>query len=297
LSHMKIVPILGLLFSIVAAAYGQADKPLFCKQQVLAELKPIPKFEYQCDPDRTDDSSEEILKMPARIDAIRAYIKKLERLSDSDWWAAGVDDLNLCYFRGKAGALDDLEREKFRDGDWQLELFGNHRFRLVLAPDPCYLTGFNGANAFLLYREAGIVHATEVIDGYSSRADLGLGMDFATLNSQEIIEINTGTGGLGVPTYTNYYFVIDPRSKRAVPKKLFKVGRKLTNQMTSATLREYQPRRRELQVTQSHRLARSFDVYDYVDTVDHGRGRIEDSGWKLSRVVYRWNGRFYMPVR
>jgi hypothetical protein len=157
---MKIVPILGLLFSIVAAACGQADKPLFCKQQVLAKLKPIPKFEYQCDPDRTDDSSEEILKMPARIDALRAYVKKLERLSDPDWWVAAVDDLNLCYFRGKAGALDDQEREKFGDGDWQLELFGNLRFRLILAPDPCYQTGFNGANAFLLSREAGIVHAS-----------------------------------------------------------------------------------------------------------------------------------------
>ena len=297
MSHPKIAPILAALFSVAAAAYGQADKPLFCKQDVFAELKAIPKFEYQCDPDRTDDSSEEILKMPARIDAIHAYIKKLEEFNDSDWWAARVDDLNLCYLRGKAGALDDDERRKFSDGDWQHELFGNRRFRLVLAPDPCYLTGFNGANAFLLYREAGIVHATEVIDGYSSRADQGLGIGFATLNSQEIIEINTGSGGLGIPTYTNYYFVIDPRLKRAVPKKLFKVGRKLTNEMTSATLREYRPRRRELQVIQSHRLARSFDVYDYVDMVDNHRGRIEDSGWKLSRVVYGWNGRFYTSVR
>jgi hypothetical protein len=294
---MKIVPLLGLLFSIVGAAYGQADKPLFCKQDVFAELKPIPKFEYQCDSDLTDDSSDEILKMPARINAIHAYIKKLERLNDSHWWAASVDDLNLCYFRGKAGALDDKESEKVRIGDWRLELFGNRRFRLILAPDPCYQTGFFGSNAFLLYREAGIVHATEVLDGYYSRADNGLGIGFATSNSQEIIEINTGSGGSGLPDLTNYYFVFDPRSKRAVPKKLFKVGRKLTNQVTSAMLREYQPRRHELRVIQSHRLARSFDVYDYVDTVDNGRGRIEDSGWKLSRVVYRWNGRFYTPIR
>jgi hypothetical protein len=297
MSHLKIVPILGLLFSIVAASYGQADKPLFCKQEVFAELKPIPKFEYRCDPDRTDDESEEILKMPARIYAIRAYIKNLERFNDSDWWAASVDDLNLCYFRGRAGALDDQEREKFSDGDWRIELFGNRRVRLILAPDPCYSTYYNGANAFLLYREAGIVHATEVVDGYYSRADNGLGMDIATSKSQEIIEINTGSGGSGLPDLTNYYFVIDPRSKRAVPKKLFKVGRKLTNQMTSAMLREYQPRRHELQVIQSHRLAKSFDVYHYVDTVDNQSGRIEDSGWKLSRVVYRWNGRFYTPIR
>jgi len=297
MSHMKIVPILGLLFSIVVAAYGQADKPLFCKQQVFAELKPIPKFEYRCDPDRTDDESEEILKMPARINAIHAYIKKLERFNDAHWWAASVDDLNLCYFRGKAGPLDDKESEKVRIGDWRLELFGNRRVRLILAPDPCYSTYYNGANAFLLYREAGIVNAIEAVDGYYSRADNGLGIGFATSNSQEIIGINTGSGGSGLPDLTNYYFVIDPRSKRAVPKKLFKVGRKLTNQMTSAMLREYQPRRHELRVIQSHRLAKSFDVYAYVDTVDKHRGRIEDSGWTLSRVVYGWNGRFYTPIR
>src|ERR1700682_1731691 len=183
MSHMKIVPILALLFSIAAASYDQGDKPLFCKQQVFAELKTIPKFEYQCDPDRTDDYSEEILKMPARIDAIHAYIKKLERFNDSHWWASSVDDLNLCYLHGKAGALDDGEREKFSDGDWQLELFGKQSLRLILAPDPCYSTSVNGANAFLLYRDAGIVHATEAVDGYYSRADNGLGMDIATSNS------------------------------------------------------------------------------------------------------------------
>src|ERR1700674_4220618 len=122
MSHMKIVPILALLFSIAAASYGQADKPLFCKQQVFAELKTIPKFEYQCDPDLMDDSSEEILKPPARIDPIHGYLKRLERFNDSHGWASSVEDLNLCYFRGKAGAFDDDERRKVRIGDWRLEI-------------------------------------------------------------------------------------------------------------------------------------------------------------------------------
>src|SRR5258708_38197327 len=118
MSHMKIVPIRGLLFSIVVAAYGEADKPLFCKQQVFAELKPIPKFEYRCDPDRTEDESEEILKMPARIHAIQAYINKLESFNDAHWWAGSVDDLNFCYFRGKTGPVDDEESEKVSIGHW-----------------------------------------------------------------------------------------------------------------------------------------------------------------------------------
>src|SRR5260370_40959524 len=104
-----------------------------CKQQVFAHLKPIPKLEYPCDPDRTDDSSDEILKMPARINAIHTYIKKLERLNDSHWWASSVDDLNLCYFRGKAGALDDKESEKVRIGDWRLSLVGDLPVRLVMS--------------------------------------------------------------------------------------------------------------------------------------------------------------------
>ena len=83
----------------------------------------------------------------------------------------------------------------------------------MLIPDPCYQTEYGGANAFLLYRKGGRVFVTQVLDGYFSRADNSIGLDFAKLNSQEIIEISTGSGGLN-PSLTNYYFAIDPRLTR-----------------------------------------------------------------------------------
>jgi hypothetical protein len=44
----------------------------------------------------------------------------------------------------------------------------------------------------------------------------------------------------------------------------------------------------ELEILQRHRLAPSFSAYE-----EDERGRINDNGRKLRRIVYRWNGRFY----
>jgi hypothetical protein len=48
----------------------------------------------------------------------------------------------------------------------------------------------------LIHRKAGRVLVTEVLDGFSSRPDNPVGLNFADLNGQQIIEISTGTGGL-----------------------------------------------------------------------------------------------------
>jgi hypothetical protein len=115
-------------------------------------------------------------------------------------------------------------------------------------------------------------------------------MDFATLNSQEIIEISTFSGGL-TPYTTNYYFVIYPKSKRVVPKKLFKDKNKLSSEIISAVVLDPEHGQPELQVLHAHKLARSFRVYDYV----FGKNQ-DNEERKLSKVVYRWNGRFYAPI-
>ena len=47
----------------------------------------------------------------------------------------------------------------------------------------------------------------------------------------------------------------------------------------------------ELKIIRRHRLAPSFSAYE-----EDERGRINDNGRKLRRIVYRWNGRFYAGV-
>src|SRR5207253_5708928 len=171
------------LFIFVASASinasGQKKEPApVCKQAIFARLRPLPKLNYACKPDDVNDYDESILRRPERISAIRDYMRDLEALTELNWWDASVDDLNLCYFSGRAGGLNEEEREKFRTGDYQINLFGNNRMRLVLTSDPCYQTGYNGSNAFLLYRQSGRVFVTQLLDGYFSRADNSVALDF-----------------------------------------------------------------------------------------------------------------------
>jgi hypothetical protein len=79
---------------------------------------------------------------------------------------------------------------------------------------------------------------------------------------------------------------------------LFKSGRKPTNEIWSAMLLA-EPRdlglpqsAGELKIIRGHRLAPSFSAYE-----EDEHGRIGDSGRRLRRIVYRWNGRFYAPAR
>jgi hypothetical protein len=120
--------------------------------------------------------------------------------------------------------------------------------------------------------------------------DNSVGFDFAIMNGEQIIEISTANNM--TPSMTNYYYVIDPRTHKAVPKKLFKKGKALTNEIRSAMIIGEPgelglPRgARDMQIISRHRLLPTFRTYEeaYVDG---------DSGSKLSRTVYHWNGRFY----
>ena len=286
-----LVLLLTTIATSIAAFVAQKTTTPVCKPVVLAAFKPLPKLKYRCDAELSD-YDEKLLKQPNRIRAVKALERRLASFTSPAWWQANVDDLNLCEVRRKPGVLNTEEQEKVKDGNFAL--LGDHSARLALLTDPCYMTGFFGSNAFLLYRKAGKVFVTEVLDGFSSRADNPVGLDFARLNGQQIFEITTGTGGLH-PSITYYYFVIDAKTNKAVPKKLFKGAKGLTNQVSSDLLMG-EPEdfglpkdATELNIIRGHKLAPSFSIY-----AEDSEGKIEgEQGGKFTRTIFKWNGRFY----
>ena len=292
-----IVAVIGfLLVSTSSRCLAQQKTSLpICSPQAFAAFRPLPKLEYEC-PDGPNDSDDKILKLPARIAAIKSVTNDLRSFSDAAWWQANVDDLNACQVHGGAGALTDEEQGKWKEGDYQFSLVGNREMRLMLLTDPCYQTGFNGSNAFLLYRKGARVFVTQVLNGYYSRVANSVGIESAMLNGRQIIELSTANSF--PPSLVSYYFEIDPRTNKAAPKKLFKDGARLTNEVYSDMLMADPkdlglPKSAvELRIIVGKRLSPSFSAYEQSE-----RGRIDASGRKLRRVVYRWNGRFYSRAR
>ena len=277
-----LLALLGLSVSFAQ----RSNRALVCKLPVFAALKPVPELKYQCD-DQLNDYDEKILKLPGRVAAIKTLMSELSSFNDAAWWSADAVDLSVCDFAGKPGTLTHDQRQSFITGEYTFWLFGSDRIRLVLIPDPCYQTQYGGLNAFILYRNGGSVTVTHVLDGYFSRADNPITLAFARLGSEEIIEVATGSGGL-TPGLNNYYFVIDPRSKRAVPKNLFRDEHGPTNQIWSAMLFNATPATTPLKIIRGHLLSPSFLVY-----VESENGKVDDNGRKLSRKILRWNGKTY----
>jgi len=279
---------------LCGTVFGQKKNPVpACSQTTFAAFKVLPKLEYEC-PEEGTESDDKILKLPQRRTAIADLVKELAEFNNAGWWQASVDDLNACGIHGSAGELTDDEKQRWKNGDFSLILFGNHEMRLALLDDPCYQTGFAGSNAFLLYRKDGKVFVSQVLNGYYSRVDNSVGIDFAKLNGQQIIEVSTANSM--PPSMVYYYFAIDPVTNKAVPKKIFKAGNKFTNQIYSDMLLAdpkdagLPANATELKVIVKGRLAPSFSAYD-----ENEHGRIEASGRKFHRVIYHWNGRFYSP--
>lgn len=275
-----------ILLSGFNPAYAQRSKrPLICKNATLAALKPMPELSYECN-EQLQDWDEKILKLPARVAAIKSLVSELSSFTEPAWWSADVVDLGVCDFAGKAGTLTRDQRQSFV-GEYLFWLFGNDRIRLALIPDPCYQTEYGGANGFLLYRNGGRVTVTQVLDGYFSRADNPVNVAFAKLNNEEIIEISTWSGGLN-PSLTNYYFVIDPKTSHALPKNLFKGDHGPTNEISSAMLFNETPASAPLKIVRGQVLAQSFNIY-----LDDANGKIDDNGRTLSRKILHWNGKIY----
>ena len=288
----RIVPfflILGALSN--AASFVSQDKPAVCKKSVLAAWKPIPALRYSCKGAK-DEWDEKILKLPARLNALKAITSQLETFTQAAWWQADVEDLSVCDFQRKAGTLSATERERFNT-TYVIKLLGNDHLRLVLLPDPCYQTEYSGSVGLLLNRKNGRVFTSKVLDGFFTRADNAVNMDFAKLNQEEIIEVSTGSGGLH-PEITNYYFTIDPRTNRAVPMKLFAGDNGPTNEINSALLMSdpedfnLPGEAVTLKVISDGKLAKSFSIYAEDDS-----GEIDDNGRKLKRTVLKWDGKLY----
>jgi hypothetical protein len=285
-----LIPALGL------DVLAQKTNPIrACKQSTFAAFKPLPKMEYDC-PEGLIDSDDKILKLPERTNAIHGVEKELEAYTNAAWWQAEIDDLNACKVHGSAGEFTGEEKDGWKRGDYSFDLFGNHEFRLALIADPCYQTGYSGSNAFLLYRKNGKVFVSQVLNGYYSRVDNSVGIDFANLNGQQLVEVATANSM--PPSLVSYFFVIDSGINKAIPKKIFKDGGKLTNEIYSAMLMNQPanvglPKSAEaLKIFSGKRLAPTFSAYEEDD-----RGKIDDNGRKLRRIVYRWNGQFYTRVR
>jgi hypothetical protein len=283
-----IVAIVFLLTLLNASFAQRRSKPvLVCNRPALAALKPIPELSYPCD-DQLSDYDEKTLTLPARLTAIKNLMSQLSSFSDPAWWTTDIVDLGVCDYTKKPGPLTSDQRKSFLQGDYLFWLFGNDQIRLALIPDPCYQTEYGGSNAFVLFRNRNRVIVTQVLDGYFSRADNSVNLRVAKLNTQEIVEISTGSGGL-IPSLTNYYFVIDRTTNQAIPKNLFKGDHGPTNQISSAMLlSNARPTAEPLKVIQGQSLARSFIIY-----VDDANGKIDDNGRTLSRKVLRWNGNVY----
>jgi hypothetical protein len=294
IARFRLVLALISLSFAASSSLAQRKSVSSCKQSVFAAFKPLPKMEYEC-PAELIESDDKILKLPERIAAISEVMRQLRILANPAWWQTNIDDLNACEMHGSAGALTVEEKAHSTDGDYQFLLFGNQQIRVVLVRDPCYQTGYNGSNLFVLYRTGGKVFVTEVIDGFFSRADSFLDVDFAKLNGEQLIEVSTASGSLH-PYVARHYFVIDKMSRKAVPRNLFRDGKKPTNLITSVMLLSdlkdlgLPQSAVELNIIRHHRLAPTFSTYE-----EDERGRINDNGRKLRRIVYRWNGRFYTP--
>ena len=285
-------PLLPLLLIVLffSPAFAQDKAVPVCSEKAFAAVRPLPTLAYECSESLTE-SDGRLLRLPRRRAALARSLQTLRSFTNPVWWETSVAELNACELHGAAGALSEEEKARWQSGDFLISLFGDEQTRLVLIADPCYQTGYGGSNAFVLHRREGRVFVTQVLDGYYSRADNSVGINFVELKGQRIIEVTTGNSM--PPSLVSYFFAID-RQGRATPKKLFRVDGHLTNEIYSAMLLA-EPRdlnlpatASELNIIRNRKLASGFSAYE-----EHERGRIDANGRKLRRVIYRWNGRFY----
>jgi hypothetical protein len=289
-------PLLPLLLTVFlfAPAFAQDKSVPLCSEKAFGAVRPQPKLAYECS-ESLIDSDSRILRLPRRRAALARVVQTLRSFTNHVWWETSLAELNACELHNGAGELNEEEKARWRTGDLFRWLFGDEQTRLVLIADPCYQTGFNGANAFVLHRRDGRVFVMQVLDGHYSRADNSVGINFANLQGQRIIEVTTGNSM--PPSLVSYFFAID-RSGRATPKKIFRTEGHLTNEISSAMLLA-EPRdlnlpagASELNIIREGKLAPRFSAYE-----EHERGTIDANGRKLRRVVYRWNGRFYSRTK
>jgi len=198
----------------------QQKKTLACSKNVYAAIEPLPELIYQCPTNITDDSDEAILKRPNRFKALQRVMTELGSFTASEWWSSPPSELTACSVRGQTGALTPEQQEQISGPEYQAPLLGNSQIRLVVLPDPCYQTSYNGANAFLLHRSSSKVYVTQVLDGYYSRLGKSIFLHLSGSAANPTIRIETANISGMRPQFTNHYFVIDKKTKKAVPRKI-----------------------------------------------------------------------------
>jgi len=289
-------PLLSLLLTLLffSSGFAQNKAVPVCSAKAFAAVRPLPKLQYECSESLTDSDSR-ILRLPRRRAALARVIGTLRLFTNPAWWGSSVEELSACELHGSAGELSEEEKTRWQSSDLSFSLFGDEQTRFVLIGDPCYQTGYGGANGFVLHRRSGRTFVTQVLDGYYSRADNSVGINFADLNGQRIVEVTTGNSM--PPSLVSYFFAID-RQGRATPKKIFRTGGRLTNEIYSAMLMaepsdlNLPDNASELNIIRKGKLAPSFSAYE-----EHERGAIDANGRKLRRVVYRWKARFYSRTK
>lgn len=214
-----------------SAPQPQRNRPLRCTKEALAALKPIPQFDYEC-VERDEDN----LKTPERQAALQDYLGELESAFSNDgWWAAPVDDLNVCSIIHEERAMTARERQDYRGNNDEINLYGDGSTRLVIVADPCIKYSYGTLNAYLLQRANNHVYATQVVDAFYSRADNSVKMSVAAQNGERLMIIKRGLVDGTMPPQvqaTWAVYTINPNTHRAVPGKIFKENGKLTNEIT-----------------------------------------------------------------
>jgi len=290
---------LGLILLAVAFVvfipYRQADsspqrdrnRPLRCTKEALSALKPIPQFDYEC-AEREEDN----LKSPERRAALKDYLGELEStFRDANWWAAPVDDLNVCSIIHEGRAMTAAERRDILGNNDEINLYGDGSTRLVVVVDPCIKYSYSTVNAYVLQRANNRVYVTQVVDSFYSRADNAVRMRLAAQNGERLMIIEKGlVDGLMPPQVkvTWAIYAINPNTYRAVPRKIFKEKGKLTNEMAwdapPFEEDEANNRWRDPELDRNGKLLPRFYVYYPY------KGR-------LGRDTYVWNGKYYAHTR
>lgn len=272
-----------------AAQRTRKQAHLACKKEAFAALKPLPKLTYRCNPNENDYDTK-ILKRAPRRAALQGIISQLEEFTDENWWSTSVEELNRCYFHKKPGDFSKSEQHSFESDEYKFQLFGNNEIRLILVKDPCYQIPL-GRNGFILYRKDNIVYVTQILDGYFSRTDNPISMNFAAINDETIIEISS-LNGVVYPITTNYYFTIDKMTNKAIPKNLFRVNNKLTNTISTEDISLYDDNEEAYQmiIIKKGKLRKTFSTF----TRAYPNNETDP---KYSAIAYKWNGKYFAPAK
>jgi len=220
-------------------------------------------------------------------------VSKLESAVGPRFWAASVDELNACATTKKASTLTAEEQ---RDIDSNPQVLGDGSTRLILLLDPCVKYSYITQNGFILQREGPRTYATQVLDAFYSRLDPGVELQLARHNREPVVVIQTNSEPMMTTLFSTFHvYSIDPKSHRAVPKKMFLDHGKLTNEFEfDQYLFDDEQTQKEWHapaLVQSGKLSLRFTVY----VMKKDQDQTLDARSKFSRKTYVWNGRYYAP--